>query len=38
MIFQRLYGLDPSGIVGSPTWDALAKEYNYIRFGTERTG
>lgn len=38
MTFQRLYGLDPSGIVGSPTWDALAKEYNYIRFGTERTG
>ena len=36
--FQRLYGLEPSGIVGSPTWDALAKEYNYIRFGTERTG
>lgn len=38
MIFQQLYGLEPSGIVGSPTWDALAKEYNYIRFGTERTG
>ncbi|MCM1165753.1 MAG: peptidoglycan-binding protein [Lachnospiraceae bacterium] len=38
MTFQRLYGLEPSGIVGSPTWDALAKEYNYIRFGTERTG
>ena len=36
--FQRLYGLVPSGIVGSPTWDALAKEYNYIRFGMERTG
>lgn len=36
--FQRLYGLEPSGIVGSPTWDALAKEYNYIRFGTQRTG
>lgn len=36
--FQRLYGLDPSGIVGSPTWDAAAKEYNFIRFGTERTG
>lgn len=38
MTFQRLYGLEPSGIVGAPTWDALAKEYNYIRFGTERTG
>lgn len=36
--FQRLYGLEPTGVVGSPTWDAMAKEYNYIRFGTERTG
>ncbi|MDE7400302.1 MAG: peptidoglycan-binding protein [Oscillospiraceae bacterium] len=36
--FQRLYGLEPSGYVGSPTWDALAREYNYIMFGTERTG
>lgn len=34
--FQRLYGIDPSGLVGSPTWDALAREYNYIMFGTER--
>lgn len=37
-IFQRLYGLEPSGVVGAPTWDAAAKEYNYIKFGTERTG
>ncbi len=36
--FQSLYGLEPSGIVGAPTWDALAREYNFIRFGTERTG
>ena len=36
--FQRLWGLEPTGVVGSPTWDALGKEYNYIRFGTERTG
>lgn len=35
--FQALYGLNPSGIVGAPTWDALAREYNFIRFGTERT-
>ena len=35
--FQRLYGLEPSGVVGAPTWDALAREYNYILFGTERT-
>lgn len=38
LAFQRLYGIEPTGIVGSPTWDALAKEYNFIRFGTERTG
>lgn len=36
--FQSLYGLNPTGIVGPPTWDALAREYNYIRFGTQRTG
>lgn len=36
--FQELFGIDPSGVVGAPTWDALAKEYNFIRFGTERTG
>lgn len=36
--FQRQYGIAPSGIVGPATWDALAKEYNFIRFGTERTG
>lgn len=36
--FQALYGLDPSGIVGAPTWDALGREYNFIRFGTQRTG
>ena len=36
MTFQRLYGLEPTGFVGSPTWDAAAREYNYIVFGTER--
>lgn len=36
LIFQRLYGLEPTGFVGSPTWDAAAREYNYIMFGTER--
>lgn len=36
LIFQRLYGLEPTGFVGSPTWDAAAREYNYILFGTER--
>ena len=37
-IFQESYGLPVTGTVGAPTWDAVAKEYNYIRFGTERTG
>lgn len=34
--FQRLYGIGPTGVVGALTWDAVGKEYNYIRFGTER--
>lgn len=38
MTFQSLYGLDPTGIVGAITWDSIAREYNYIMFGTERTG
>ncbi len=38
MTFQRLYGIDPTGNVGALTWDTIAKEYNFIRFGTERTG
>ena len=38
MTFQRLYGIDPTGSVGALTWDTVAKEYNYIRFGTDRTG
>ncbi len=36
--FQQLYGIEPTGIVGALTWDTLAREYNYIRFGTQRTG
>lgn len=36
--FQQLFGLTVSGVVGAPTWDAISKEYNYIRFGTQRTG
>ncbi len=35
-IFQRLYGLEPTGFVGPLTWDAAAREYNYITLGTER--
>ena len=38
MTFQRLYGIEPTGVVGALTWDTAAKEYNFIRFGTTRTG
>ncbi len=37
-VFQELFGLPVSGLVGAPTWDAISKEYNFIRFGTQRTG
>lgn len=36
--FQESFGLPVTGVVGAPTWDAIAREYNYIRFGTTRTG
>ncbi len=36
--FQELYGIEPTGAVGSLTWDAVGREYNFIRFGTERFG
>lgn len=35
-IFQELFGLDVTGVVGAPTWDAIAREYNFIRFGVQR--
>ncbi len=34
--FQRLFGLEPNGVVGAPTWDAIAREYNFIKFGVQR--
>ncbi len=37
-VFQRLYGIAETGVVGAPTWDAVAREYNFIRFGTPVTG
>lgn len=36
--FQELYGLPVTGAVSALTWDAIAKEYNYLRFGMQRTG
>lgn len=38
LIFQELYGITPTGNVGALTWDAVGREYNFIRFGTERFG
>lgn len=35
-IFQQLFGLDVTGVVGAPTWDAIAREYNFIKFGVQR--
>lgn len=35
-IFQQLFGLDVTGVVGAPTWDAIAREYNFIKFGIQR--
>ncbi len=37
-VFQESFGIPVTGVVGAPTWDAISREYNYIRFGTERTG
>ena len=34
--FQELFGLDVTGVVGAPTWDAIAREYNFIELGTQR--
>lgn len=34
--FQELFGLDVTGVVGAPTWDAIAREYNFIQLGTQR--
>lgn len=34
--FQELFGLDVTGVVGAPTWDAIAREYNFIKFGIQR--
>lgn len=34
--FQELFGLEVTGVVGAPTWDAIAREYNFIELGTQR--
>ncbi|MBE6861682.1 MAG: spore cortex-lytic protein [Ruminococcus sp.] len=34
--FQRQYGLNPTGLVSGPTWDAIAGLYSDIRFGFDK--
>ncbi len=34
--FQRQFGLNPTGLVGGPTWDAIAGLYSDIRFGFDK--
>ncbi len=37
--FQQLFGLNPSGVIGVNTWDAIATLYSDLRFGnTKRLG
>lgn len=34
--FQKQFGLTPSGLVGGPTWDAIAGLYSDLRFGFDK--
>jgi peptidoglycan hydrolase-like protein with peptidoglycan-binding domain len=34
--FQNEFGLQPNGIVGSTTWDAISREYSNLRYGEEK--
>lgn len=34
--FQKEFGLQPNGIVGSTTWDAISREYSNLRYGEEK--
>jgi hypothetical protein len=36
-IFQSLFGIEPSGVVGPITWLNLAEKYNEIENGKART-
>lgn len=34
--FQKRFGLNPNGLVGGPTWDAIAGLYSDLRFGFDK--
>jgi peptidoglycan hydrolase-like protein with peptidoglycan-binding domain len=34
--FQKMFGLQPNGVVGSTTWDAISREYSNLRYGYEK--
>lgn len=34
--FQKQFGLTPNGLVGGPTWDAIAGLYSDLRFGFDK--
>ena len=34
--FQRQFGLTPNGLVGGPTWDAIAGLYSDLRYGFDK--
>ena len=34
--FQRQFGLNPNGIIGGATWDAIAGVYSDLRFGFDK--
>lgn len=36
--YQTLFGIEPSGIVGSTTWDAITETYRELREGADASG
>ncbi|MCM1133708.1 MAG: peptidoglycan-binding protein [Ruminococcus flavefaciens] len=36
MAFQRQFGINPTGLVGGVTWDAIAEVYSDLRYGFDK--
>ena len=34
--FQRQFGINPTGLVGGATWDAIAEVYSDLRYGFDK--